>query len=65
MGPWPHIGAGYEEDWSSVRVGDVDMPEVKECERTLEEELKRLEVEKNGGGNNNNGHGGFSLDNFK
>lgn len=48
-----------------MRVGEVDMPEVKEWERTLEEELKRLEAEKNGGGNNNNGHGGFSLDNFK
>lgn len=43
----------------------MDMPEVKECERTLEEELKRSEAEKIGGGNNNNGHGGFSLDNFK
>lgn len=57
VGPWPHIDRGYEDDWSGVRVGEVDHPEVKEYENKLEEELKSAVPD--------SGHGGFSLDNFK
>ena len=34
-GPWPHIEEGYEEDWSIIRPGGVDMPEVLEAEKKL------------------------------
>jgi putative glutathione S-transferase len=35
-GPWPFVEAGYEENWSKLRVGEVDMPEVLEWEKKLE-----------------------------
>lgn len=35
VGPWPDIEKGFEEDWSKLRVGSVDMPEVLEYEKTL------------------------------
>ncbi|GIZ45524.1 hypothetical protein CKM354_000868600 [Cercospora kikuchii] len=57
VGPWPHIDRGYEDDWSGVRVGEVDHPVVKEYEKKLEEELSNAAPD--------SGHGGFSLDNFK
>ena len=36
LGPWPHIEKGYEEDWSKLTPGSIDMPEVLEHEKTLE-----------------------------
>jgi putative glutathione S-transferase len=36
LGPWPHIEKGYEEDWSKLSPGSIDMPEVLEHEKTLE-----------------------------
>jgi putative glutathione S-transferase len=36
MGPWPNIEKGYEEDWSKLSPGEIDMPEVLEHEKTLE-----------------------------
>ncbi|CAK1364529.1 unnamed protein product [Cercospora beticola] len=57
VGPWPHIDRGYEDDWSGVRVGEVDHPDVKGYEKKLEEELKSAVPD--------SAHGGFSLDNFK
>lgn len=36
LGPWPHIEEGYQEDWSKLSPGSVDMPEVLEHEKTLE-----------------------------
>lgn len=35
VGPWPSIEKGYEADWSKLRVGEIDMPEVVEYEKTL------------------------------
>ena len=36
VGPWPHIEEGYDEDWSKIEVGSIDMPEVLEYEKKLE-----------------------------
>jgi putative glutathione S-transferase len=36
VGPWPHVEEGYERDWSKLRVGEIDMPEVLEWEKKLE-----------------------------
>ncbi|KAI4843238.1 glutathione S-transferase [Aureobasidium sp. EXF-8845] len=36
LGPWPYIEKGYEEDWSRLTPGEIDMPEVLEHEKTLE-----------------------------
>ncbi|KAG9622489.1 glutathione S-transferase omega-like 2, partial [Aureobasidium melanogenum] len=36
LGPWPHIEKGYQEDWSKLSPGCIDMPEVLEHEKTLE-----------------------------
>ena len=35
VGPWPSIEKGVEKDWSKLRVGEIDMPEVLEWEKTL------------------------------
>lgn len=35
LGPWPHVEKGYEEDWSKLSPGSIDMPEVLEHEKTL------------------------------
>ncbi|KAK5170257.1 uncharacterized protein LTR77_004843 [Saxophila tyrrhenica] len=35
VGPWPNMEKGYELDWSRVKPGDIDMPEVLEHEKTL------------------------------
>ena len=35
MGPWPNVESGFERDWSKLRAGGVDMPEVKEAEAQL------------------------------
>jgi len=34
-GPWPHIEKGYEGDWSKIKAGRVDMPEVLQAEKKL------------------------------
>lgn len=57
VGPWPDIEKAYEEDWSKLKIGEIDMPVVKQYEKKLEEELKN---EGKGGE-----EAGFSLDNFK
>lgn len=36
MGPYPDIDEGYEEDWSKLSPGGIDMPKVIEHEKTLE-----------------------------
>ena len=36
MGPWPNIDKGYEEDWSKLSPGCIDMPLVVDHEKTLE-----------------------------
>jgi putative glutathione S-transferase len=36
VGPWPHVEEGYEEDWSKLRAGGVNMPEVLERVKELE-----------------------------
>jgi putative glutathione S-transferase len=36
VGPWPHVEDRYEEDWSKLRVGGVNMPEVLELEKELD-----------------------------
>lgn len=35
VGPWPNVEKGYESDWSKLRVGEIDMPEVLEREKEL------------------------------
>lgn len=35
VGPWPSIEKGYEQDWSKLSVGGVDMPEVVKREKEL------------------------------
>lgn len=36
LGPWPHIEEGYQEDWTKLSPGSIDMQEVLEHEKTLE-----------------------------
>ena len=35
VGPWPHIEKGVEKDWSKIKPGEIDMPEVLEYEKKL------------------------------
>lgn len=35
MGPWPHVEEGYDGDWSTLRVGGIEMEEVLEFEKKL------------------------------
>ncbi|KAF7188781.1 Glutathione S-transferase omega-like 2 [Pseudocercospora fuligena] len=51
VGPWPHIDRGYEQDWTKVSKGEIDMPEVLEYEKKLGQESEGKAREK-----------GFSLD---
>jgi putative glutathione S-transferase len=39
VGPWPDIESGFEEDWSKLRIGKIDMPAVVDFEKT---QLERL-----------------------
>lgn len=36
VGPWPDVEKGNVEDWSSLKPGSIDMPQVLEYEKTLE-----------------------------
>lgn len=36
VGPWPSVEGGYVEDWSKLKAGRVDMPEVLEWEKRLQ-----------------------------
>lgn len=36
VGPYPDVEQGYEEDWSKLSPGNIDMPVVVEYEKTLE-----------------------------
>ena len=51
LGPWPDIEKGYEKDWGKLEPGSIDMPEVLEAEKKLEDEPGEST--------------GFSLDNFR
>ncbi|KXS98879.1 hypothetical protein AC578_10856 [Pseudocercospora eumusae] len=51
VGPWPHIDTGYEQDWTKVGKGEIDMPEVLEYEKRLGRESEGKAREQ-----------GFSLD---
>ncbi|KAK1041015.1 hypothetical protein LTS16_009942 [Friedmanniomyces endolithicus] len=33
MGPWPDVEEGFEKDWSRIRAGSINMPEVLEAEK--------------------------------
>ncbi|EMC94111.1 hypothetical protein BAUCODRAFT_75408 [Baudoinia panamericana UAMH 10762] len=35
MGPWPNVEKGYESDWSKLKAGRIDMPEVLEWEKKM------------------------------
>jgi putative glutathione S-transferase len=35
VGPWPNIEKGYEPNWRTIKLGEIDMPEVLEHEETL------------------------------
>lgn len=35
VGPWPSIEKGYEADWSKLKPGEIDMPEVLKREKEL------------------------------
>ncbi|KAK5112780.1 hypothetical protein LTR62_003878 [Meristemomyces frigidus] len=37
LGPWPNIAAGYMSDWAKLAAGEIDMPEVLEWEKKLED----------------------------
>ena len=35
LGPWPNMEEGYEEDWTKLRLGKIEMPQVLEYEKSL------------------------------
>ncbi|KAF2758946.1 hypothetical protein EJ05DRAFT_485033 [Pseudovirgaria hyperparasitica] len=40
LGPYPHIEEGYEKEWTKVKPGSIEHPQVLEWQKKFEQEIK-------------------------